>query len=156
MADERKIVARRWATPFDRVDPDRLHLLRVDYPSCAWVQYRDGPHFDFSEFTREGECEITVFCEENRTVYKISAYVDAVWIHDERDMPRIDEWSSDAGNAALRLEGTPLHASLSSIMNSEKPTYCLQTGDDCVESICLGEPLIEAVGKVEDTRPSSH
>ena len=156
MTDQTRIAASRWATPFEHSDPDRLHLLRVDYPSCAWVQYRDGPHFDFSEFTREGECEILVFCEDDLTVYRVSAQVDAICIHDERDFPRIDEWSTDSGKGTIRLTGTRLHASLSGIMNGEEPTYCIVTGDDCAEFICLGEPLIEAVGKVEDSRPSFH
>jgi len=152
MSDNVPIVASRWPTPFEMVDPDKLRLLRVTYPSCAWVHHADGPQYDFTQFTDESDCVILVFSEDDKTVYRIAADVDAIQVHDERDLSQIDEWSNETGKSAFRLVGTPLHQSLSSILNGEQPTYSIITAWDCVEFICLNEPRIEAVGFVEDSR----
>ena len=136
------------------VDPDKLHLLHVTYPSCAWVHHARGSRYDFTQFTDEGDCVILVFSEDDKTVYRIAADVDALQVHDERDLWQVDEWSNEAGKCAMRLVGTPLHQCLSSILNGEQPTYSIITAWDCVEFICLNEPKIEAVGFVEDSRPA--
>ena len=153
MTDKPRVIASRWETPFEATSPDKLDLLRVNYPSCPWVVLSDGTRFDFSEFTEEGDCEILVFSEIDRTVYRITADASAVRIHDEHDLETVDDWSADARMATVRLVGTELHRTISSVMNDEKATYLIQTGWDCVEFICLNEPVIEAVGKVEDSRP---
>jgi hypothetical protein len=154
MSERIPIVASRWPSPFEYADPDRVHLLRVTYPSCAWVHYASGTHFDFSQFTDEGYCEILIFSEDDRTVYRISAEVSAIQIHDERDLPQIEEWSDGTGRCCWRLVGTPMQKSLSGFLNGEQPSYCIITGGDCVEFICLNEPRVKAIGTVEDGRPA--
>jgi hypothetical protein len=153
MTEKPRVIASRWKTPFEAVDPDKLCLLRVTYPSCPWIHLADGTRYDFSEFSEDGDCEILVFSEEDQTVYRILTDASTVRIHDERDLEQVDEWSPDIGRATMRLTGTELHSSLSSIMNHEEPTYLVATGWDCVEFICLNEPIVEAIGKVEDSRP---
>lgn len=156
MTEKKRIVASRWETPFEAVHPDRLTLLKVTYPSCAWVHLADGTRYDFSDYTDEGDCEILVFSEEDKTVYRIRADADTVRIHDEHDLEQWDEKSSDTGMTTMRLTGTALHQTTSSFMNGEKPTYLVATGWDCVEFICLNEPIVEAIGKVEDSRAALH
>ncbi|WP_379549805.1 hypothetical protein [Qipengyuania sp. DGS5-3] len=156
MTEKNRIIARRWKTPFENSDPDKVHLLKVTYPSCPWVIYNKGPHYDFSEFTDESDTEILVFSEEDQTVYRVSADADTVRIHDERDLEQIDDWPDDVGKCSMRLVGSELQRSLSSFMNGEAPTYLLTTGNDCVEFICLNDPVIEAVGTVSDSRSSFH
>lgn len=153
MSDKVPVVASRWPTPFENVDPECVHLLRVTYSSCAWVHYASGTHYDFSQFTDEGDCEILIFNEDDKAVYRISADVSAIQIHDERDLHLIDEWSDGTGRCSWRLVGTPMQQSLSGFLNGEQPSYCINTGGDCVEFICLNEPRIEAVAIIEDSRP---
>ena len=134
MTDETRVVASRWATPFESVDPDRLHLLRVNYPSEAFVTYADGSHFDFSDFsTVHDESEITVFNEVDGKVYRIRSDANTVRIHDERDLEQIDVWEDETGTATCRLTGSELQRSLSAFMNGDRPSHLLITGNDCVE-----------------------
>ena len=157
MTDKPRIVASRWATPFEKVDSDRLHLLRVTYPSEAFVSYVGGPHYDFSEYsTVHDVCEITLFNEIDGNVYRIRCDANTVRIHDERDLEQIDEWGDETGASALRLRGSKLQRTLSSFMNGDRRSYLVVTGNDCVEFLCLNEPQIDVVGTIEDTRTSFH
>ncbi|KWV95693.1 hypothetical protein ASS64_00100 [Erythrobacter sp. AP23] len=97
-----------------------------------------------------------MFSEYDRTVYRILADTEAIRINDERDLPRIDEKADGTGISSFRLAGTALHESLSSVLNEKARTYCIATGWECVEFICLNEPLIESIGIVEDSRASFH
>jgi hypothetical protein len=139
-------------TPFSSANADRLHLLRVDYPSTAWVTYADGRHYDFSAFSGPADCQIWLFNEVDETVYLVSADVYALQIHDESDLPRIDGFDPDAKGMTVRLTGSDLHRSVGSIMNNELPTYLLMTGNDCVEFLCLNPPRIQAIDKLSASR----
>ncbi|MXO47640.1 hypothetical protein GRI69_05155 [Erythrobacter vulgaris] len=157
MTDKPRVVASRWATPFENVDSDRLHLLRVTYPSEAFVSYANGPHYDFSEFTEmHDECEIIVFNEEDGTVYRIQSDANTIRIHDEHDLEQVDQWADETGSSTYRLIGSELHRTVSGFMNGDRPSYLLVTGNDCVEFLSLNDPQIEVVGKIEDTRTSFH
>ena len=157
MTDKPRVVASRWATPFEKIDADRLHLLRVTYPSEAFVTYAKGAHYDFSEYTTEyDECEVIVFNEVDGRVYRIRSDANTVRIHDERDLEQIDEWNDDTGSATCRLSGSDLHRTLSGFMNGDEPTYLLVTGNDCVEFLCVNEPQIDVIGSIDDTRTSFH
>ena len=157
MTDKPRVVASRWATPFENVDPDRLHLLRVNYPSESFVTYANGPHNDFSKYTTvHDEFEITVFNEEDGNVYRIRSDANTVRIYDERDLEKIDEWDKEAGGSTCRLTGSQLYRTVSAFMNGDRPSYLLLTGNDCVEFLCLNDPQIDVIGSVEDTRTSFH
>lgn len=157
MTKKPRIVASRWATPFEAVDSDRLHLLRVTYPSEAFVSYADGRHYDFSEYsTLHDVCEIIVFNELDGNVYRIRCDANTVRIHDERDLEQVDDWDDDTGASSLRLRGSELHRTLSGFMNGDRPSYLLVTGNDCVEFLCLNEPSIDVIGMIEGTRKSFH
>ena len=157
MTEKPPLVASRWETPFENADPDRVHLVRVTYPSSPWVSLNGGPHYDLSKFTREDEeFEIIVFNEEDRRIYSIKADASAVRIHDEGNLEKLDRWSEDTGRSSIRLTGSALHRTLSSFMNGEEPTYLVATGWDCVEFICLNEPRIEMLGEVEDSSKTFH
>ena len=153
MTEKPRVIASRWKTPFESAHPQKLNLLMVTYPSVPSIHLADGTRFDFSEYTDEGVCEIVLFCQEDRTVYRVLADANTVRIHDERDLERVDESSPGTGRTTMRLIGTNLHRTVSSMMNREKPTYLIATGWDCVEFICLNEPIVEAIGMVEDSRP---
>ena len=157
MTEKMRVVASRWATPFENADPDRLHLLRVNYPSEAFVGYADGRHYDFSNYTTvHDECEITVFNEIDGNVYRIRSDANTVRIHDEREIEHVDDWEGGVGASTYRLVGSKLHRTVSAFMNGDQPTYLLITGNDCVEFLCLNDPQIDVVGKITDTRTSFH
>ena len=156
MADRPKVSAGRWLTPFEKVDPIRLHLLKVVYPCCPFLSRRDGSFYDFAEFTEDADCEIIVFREDDKTIYRISADAFSLLIHDERDLPLIESWAEDGGYASARLANTDLVRSLSGKLNGNGQSYLIQTGWDCVEFLCLNEPLIEVLGTVEDSSESFH
>jgi hypothetical protein len=152
MTETPKVRALAWQTPFGLADADRLHLLRVDYPSTDWVGYVDGRSFDFSAYSGPPTCQIWLFNEEDETVYLVSADADTVQIHDERDLPRIDEFEEGAKTNTVRLTGTELHRSVSSAMNGDKPSYLIITGNDCVEFLCLNPPRVDAVEKLSASK----
>jgi|GEM_PF-3359041 len=156
MTEKIRVIASRWETPFESLDRGKLHLLRVTYPSCSFIQHVNGAHYDFSEYSGDDYCEIVVFSETDQTVYRILSDADTVRIHDERDLELVDEWASETGRSTMRLTGTHLHRTVSSAMNQDEPTYLVVTGMDCVEFICLNDPIIEAIGKIEDSRPALH
>ena len=157
MTDKPRVVASRWATPFENVDPDRLHLLRVNYPSETFLSYVNGPHYDFSAYTTIHDvCEIIVFNEVDGNVYRVRSDANTLRIYDERDLEKIDEWDKEAGGATCRLSGSELHRTLSGLMNGDRPSHLLQTGNDCVEFLCLNDPQIDVIGTIDDTRTSFH
>ena len=157
MTDKLRIVASRWATPFEKVDPDRLHLLRVNYPSESFVSYTNGSNYDFSQFTTMHDvCEITIFNEVDGNVYCIRSDANTVRIYDEHDLEQIDEWVEEAGSASCRLTGSQLQRTVSGFMNGDRPSYLLVTGNDCVEFLCLNDPQIDVVGSIEATQTSFH
>ncbi len=149
MTEKTSISATRWPTPFERCDSDRLHLVRVHYPSCNSISYPDGPRYDLSSYVGDDVCRITVFSEADRTVYCIIANVEALRIHDERDLPQFDR-AGDTGTT-VRLVGSELQRSVSGIVCGNAPSYLIMTGNDCVEFLATGEVMIEEVGAVADS-----
>ena len=153
MSESSPLIATHWETPFEGVDADRLHLLRVDYPSTHWVEWADGRRFDFSEFAGPWDCEIWLFNEVDETVYQVCADIKSIRITDECDFPLPSEWKCKQFARSFRLTGSDMQLSTSSFLSGNQPSYAITTGNDCVEFLALNPPTILAVGQL---RASMH
>lgn len=139
------VVATSWITPFSHGNPDDLHIVRVDVPCTSWVSKRNGQFWELGEWAGPASCEIYVFNEVDGTVYLVRSDAREVSLYNERDMPwPINSDECDSGRT-FRLTGSALHKSVSSMMNSDRPTWVVATGEHWVEFIAQNDPVIEVV-----------
>ena len=139
------IEATSWLTPFSEGDPDDLHIVRVDVPCTPWVGQGNGGFWELGEWSGPNRCEIHVFNESDCTVYVVRTDANEISVYNERDMPFPIVWDSCETRRTFRLSGTALHRSVSSMMNGDRATYVIATGEYWVEFIASGDPEIEVV-----------